>query len=314
MNFQDVFFSRLSKRPYCSDDCKNGLIIKYKDQAIKYPHIQIPNSKIAISSMVFDIDYQDAAYSWEKANLATPTWISINPETKHAHIGYMLESPVYTGVNASLKAISYFKNIRYCYSAELNADIQYRELITKNPFHKKWDNIVYGKLYSLNELAEYVDLKNPKHRTNLIIEGRNCLLFEELRHFAYSVFNKYKNDLEKYLVVLEQKALIINKDFPMPLELSEVRIVVKSIYKYVVRNFNKEKLSENQKKVRLYVGKRTCERIQAFPTETVENVSEMLNISKRTVYRHKEKKIKQTPWIDLGISRATYYRKRNEIF
>ena len=87
--FSDDFYEKLPKKPYCSDDLGRGVIIRPKRTAIQKPYIQ-HNPPCLVSSLVFDIDRQDAYFAWSDANLPTPTWIAKNRQNGHAHIGYML--------------------------------------------------------------------------------------------------------------------------------------------------------------------------------------------------------------------------------
>jgi hypothetical protein len=309
MNFEELFLSRLPTKPYCTDNFKTkGLLIKYKSEAIKHSHIQVPNSPISTTTLVFDVDSTDSADIWKTTNLAEPTWISINPKTKHAHLGYMLKIPVYKGQNVSKKPIAYMKAITNCYAEALKADKQYASLITKNPFHKNWQTIISGNLYTLGDLAEHVDLKKSKNISNATIEGRNCTLFRELRIYAYSVYNK--NNIEDFKDLLQIRANEINSTFMPALEANEIKSITKSVCQWTIKNYTVEKFREYQRNVRLYVGKKTKERIEAFENEPIESIADMLNISTRTVYRHKKKEKTEKPWITLGISKSTYYRKQ----
>ena len=94
-DFRSTFYQNLPHKPYCTDELGAGLIIRQKKTAIQMPYIQ-HNPPCFISSLVFDVDRSDAYFAWSDANLPTPTWIAKNRQNGHAHIGYMLATPVCT--------------------------------------------------------------------------------------------------------------------------------------------------------------------------------------------------------------------------
>ena len=141
-SFVEIFYEKLPHKPYCSDDLGNGVIIRPKKTAIQKPYIQY-NPPCLISSLVFDIDRSDAYFAWSDANLPTPTWIAQNPKNCHAHIGYMLATPVCTTHRARQNVIEYLAKIEQAYSLALGADRGYSGLITKNPCHQTWENHIF---------------------------------------------------------------------------------------------------------------------------------------------------------------------------
>lgn len=305
MNFEEIFYDRLSPSPYCTDDFKFGIKIRNKKSAINFKNIQ-HNSPSRISAIVFDLDFEDSAHKWEDSNLPQPTWIAINPKNAHAHVGYMLKTPVYNGKNASQKALNYLKSINNTYAQKLDSDVNYGGLLTKNPIHSSWNSIISGKLYELGDLAEYVDLKIiPKKQENIL--GRNCELFNNLRQHAYRIYFDYMNDIDKFSDVMKIYANSLNYTFQKPLGKNELDAVVKSVCKWIVKNFNPYNFRIKQKNIRLYVGHKTKCLVQNT-TGTPQEIAEKLNISVSTVYRHLDTDKKTKPWEDIGISRATYYR------
>ena len=104
------FYENLPHKPYCSDDLGYGVIIRPKKTAIQKPYIQ-HNPPCLVTSLVFDIDHSDAYFAWSDANLPAPTWIAKNPKNCHAHIGYMLATPVCTTHRARQNVIEYLAKI-----------------------------------------------------------------------------------------------------------------------------------------------------------------------------------------------------------
>lgn len=177
--FSDDFYEKLPKKPYCSDDLGRGVIIRPKRTAIQKPYIQ-HNPPCLVSSLVFDIDRQDAYFAWSDANLPTPTWIAKNRQNGHAHIGYMLLAPVCTTHRAKQNVIQYLAKIEQAYSLALGADRGYTGLITKNPCHGTWENHTFGvQPYDLNYLADFVELQELKTDLKEVSGlGRNCMMFD----------------------------------------------------------------------------------------------------------------------------------------
>ncbi|MEK5760311.1 replication initiation protein, partial [Acinetobacter variabilis] len=145
-------------------------------------------------SLVFDVDRADAFFAWADANLPEPTWISRNPANYHAHIGYMLASPVCTTHNARQKVIEYLAKIQQAYTLALGADQGYVGLITKNPCHDAWETHISNKKpYELGYLADFVELKELKTDLKEVTGfGRNCAMFDTVRKWAYKAIREYR--------------------------------------------------------------------------------------------------------------------------
>lgn len=282
MHLNDVFINRLPNRPYCSNDLSTGLIIRSTLQAVDYRHIQ-PNPPMQITWLVFDLDYAGAAFAWEKPKLPPPSIIAINPQNGHAHLFYGLVTPV-TVSDAGRKApIRYAAAIQAAYAAALQADLGYAGLIAKNPLHPGWRVIWVNHLYDLNEMAEWVTLPKRLPTRQPIGLGRNCLLFDEVRAWAYRWVREYKrNDATP---VGWQSAVIGQAEqmnrFDTPLAYAEVKAIARSVSKWTWREFSDEAFSATQSAR----GKRG-----GRPRTTT---------------------LDGCPWEVLGISRATYYRRSN---
>jgi hypothetical protein len=103
-------------------------------------------------------------------------------------------------------------------------------------------------LYDLDELAEWVDLSKfiPKRGKNPeeIGIGRNCALFEDLRHWAYKNIRIYRFEglpgWNPWVAACRDWALERNGDFSNPLDPREVWHVCKSVSKWTWRNMTLE--------------------------------------------------------------------------
>lgn len=237
-NFRSNFYQKLPHKPYCSNDLDVGLIIRHKKTAIQMPYIQ-HNPPCFISSLVFDVDTSDAYFSWSDANLPTPNWIAKNRSNGHAHVGYMLATPVCTTHNAKQKIIEYTAKIQQAYCLALGADQGYSGLITKNPCNSQWENHIFDvQPYELGYLADFVELQELKTDLKEVSGlGRNCMMFDTVRFWAYKAIREHLNGMfdSWYAEVLEQ-AKNANDAFIQPLPYSEVKATAKSIARWVWRN------------------------------------------------------------------------------
>ncbi len=188
--------------------------------------------------MVFDVDRPGGAIAWEDALLPSPAWAAANPVNTHAHIAWGLSAPVLTCDAARLRPLNYLAALESAFSAKLEADPGYSGLVTKNPAHTRW-RVLAGqqKLWSLEELAEYVDLSKhlPRGQPEEIGLGRNCILFHRIRVWAYVAVRQHRG-LRNYIhwqTEVLDKALTLNGDFRNPLMNQEVGHIAKSVAKWV---------------------------------------------------------------------------------
>lgn len=282
----DLILPRLPRRPYCTDNPSQGLIIRGPDVATTMSHLQL-NPAALRHWLLFDIDAPLAALTWERANLPPPNWIAVNPENSHAHCGYLLEVPVITSPGCHEKPLRYAAAIENAYRLKLRADPGYAGLICKNPLHERWQTwFIHGHAYSLDELAEWVSLAKPSRAIEEDAGlGRNVTLFDTLRSWAYRMVLIYKSanaTQDLWFRALLHEAEGINSRFPTPLSFPEVRTLTKSVAKWTWRVFTQHAFSEIQRA-------RAQKRWSKADADSVE---------------------KAKPWEQLGISRRTYYYRK----
>lgn len=237
-DFRSNFYRNLPHKPYCTDELGAGLIIRQKKTAIQMPYIQ-PNPPCLVSSLVFDIDRSDAYFSWSDANLPPPNWIAKNRLNGHAHIGYMLATPVCTSHRAKQKIIEYTAKIQQAYSLALGADHGYSGLITKNPFNTQWENHIFDvQPYDLGYLADFVELQELKTDLREVSGlGRNCMMFDTVRFWAYKAIRAHLNGgYDVWYAEVLKVAINANEAFLDPLGYSEVKATAKSVARWVWRN------------------------------------------------------------------------------
>lgn len=290
--FSADFYENLPYKPYCSDDLGHGIIIRPKRTAIQKQYIQ-HNPPCLITSLVFDIDRSDAYFAWSDANLPAPTWIAKNRLNGHAHIGYMLSTPVCTTYRAKQNVIEYLAKIEQAYSLALGADRGYSGLITKNPCHGTWENHIFGvQPYDLNYLADFVELQELKTNLKEVSGlGRNCMMFDTVRYWAYKAIRAHRGStFDIWLGKVLEQCQNANGAFIEPLPYSEVKATAKSIARYCWKKdgYHYQEFIDRQSRKGVIGGQK----------------------SKRGVKADSERSMK--PWEAMGISSATYYRRKRD--
>ncbi|HDG1522383.1 replication initiation protein [Vibrio cholerae] len=284
--FQHDLFETLPHKPYCTDEL-GVTYIRPKSTAIKKKYLQVNQPKL-VTYLVFDIDRQGGVLSWYDNDLPAPYWTSKNPENGHAHIAYRLKVPFSTSDIAHSEPIRYAAAIQSAMTERLKADRGFAGLLTKNPLHPYWQNEYWTEYeYTLDELADYLDLKgHPLRGSETSGLGRNCELFDNTRQWAYRAIREYwaPNYKRKWNAAVYDKVESTNSQFNVPLPVSEVKAIAKSIANWTYREFTPEKFRQSQAKKGAKGGK----------------------ASKRKPVANSERTLK--PWEDLGISRRTYFR------
>ena len=230
------YLDRIPRKPYCADDLKTGLKIRPLKTALRYRYIQL--NHLIVNYLVFDVDRPGAALAAEDANVATPNLAVINKENQHAHLIYFLAAGVSKFPTSSLKALRYLAAIETAYTKKLNADSGYVGLIAKNPLNSFWQTWnIHNNLYSLAELADYVELEkvrtDPKPEAEIGV-GRNVNLFDNGRFWAYGTVRDYRQDktYQDFAKAVYSHLVSLNSLFQIPLPINEVISTAKSISKW----------------------------------------------------------------------------------
>ncbi len=229
----------LPKKPFCSDELEKGIYPRIQRIALTKRYIQL-NPPQNQHWLVFDIDRQASAFCWYDANLPSPFAVVVNPENTHCHVIYALAAPVCTSDLAHEKPLRYLAAIQHAYTEKLKADFNYSGLIAKNPFSQNHWHVIPCAIeakYTLDELAEYVDLtqvpKRSKNASEAFALGRNCYLFDELRKFAYKEIKQYRQGkVETWRNYVYDTAMSMNV-FNEPLPSNEVKSIAKSVANWV---------------------------------------------------------------------------------
>ncbi|MBS6113897.1 MAG: replication initiation protein, partial [Citrobacter freundii] len=168
------FINQIISKPFCTDDFnRDGIYRATKRQALTKIYIEHNNDSF-INSIVFDIDTETAAISWQDANIPIPNFITQNPTNGHAHLFYALNSPVCITDNASKKPQVLLKGVVEGLTARLNADSCYTGKITKNPLNPHWRTFWNNtERYELNYLREFVDERKRLTKKVLVKTSEN---------------------------------------------------------------------------------------------------------------------------------------------
>ena len=293
------FEENLPHRPYHTDDLAFGLRISGKGRALLARYIQ-QNQPHAQFWLVFDVDREGAAIDWSDRNAPAPNITVKNPVNGHAHLLYALNIAVRTAPDASVKALKYAAAVERSLCEKLCADVNYSGLICKNPFHLEWLVMEWREeAYTLDELADYLDLSASARRSidKHYGMGRNCHLFEMTRKWAYRAIRQGWPAFSQWLDAVIQRVEMYNASLPVPLSPPECRAIGRSIAKYTYRKFSPEGFSAVQAARGRKGGNANSSENQAIKGQKSKRVA--VATSARTL----------KPWVTLGISRATYYRK-----
>ncbi|WLP95928.1 replication initiation protein [Psychrobacter sp. M13] len=322
-NWQNIpilrqFFDDLPTNPYCTNE-KGFTYIRSKNQAIQHRYIQ-PNHPSICKWLVFDIDDPQALFAYYDNGLPPPQFIAENDINGHAHCGYRITTPVGVGGQSSIKATRYLANVQRALADALGADLGYSGNLIKNPCYVKqeidpdtlpfWsdkddyadngerdEHNVYltgaQPSYTLAELSNNLDLylydikKNPA--ANDSGYGRNCSTFYGLCPYGYALAGSSYSEIVRQLQPIADN---INNNYDVPMQYGEVKHIVRSIARYCARmNF-----SESHKR---------------FSELQAVRGARGGKVSKRPPVKTSESTTK--PWLELNISRATYYRhKKNK--
>ena len=230
------FYADLPKNPYCTNE-KGTCYPRHKKSAIKRKYIQ-PNHPQLVKWLVFDIDTLNAIFAYHDNNLPRPQLVGRNRENGHAHYLYKLTVPVALYGKAHLKPIEYMRAVYRALAKELGADPSYGGNLIKCPFSNSHDWYITGaeSSYTLEQLAEYLDLAPPKYAHNNAQAdnddhfGRNCATFHYTRHRAYKIADKLnEQQLFKQVLAIAEE---FNANFDKPMLPNETYHIARSITRF----------------------------------------------------------------------------------
>ena len=228
-----------------TDELKTGVRLLEAIELAKRAYVQ-HNPKHSVKWLVYDVDRETAATDWLDSWTAPPNILVVNRDNGHAHLFYGLETPVHDYAGASEKALRYLAAVDIALTNRLEADPGYAKLLSKNPLRSdRWAVvIVRAELYTLDQLAVYVDPKqlDRRRKVDAVGLGRNCVLFEDLRRWAYRERRKEQQYLSEDMFheAVRDRAHGINAAFNPPLPHAELRHTAKSVARWTWRRMSRE--------------------------------------------------------------------------
>jgi len=246
-SYLEAFQERLPRYPYATDDPRQGMRPRKRENAIRYRYIQVGRYPHAIARIVLDLD----GPTWWDAMERIPPSLSIpNPRAPwRAHLVYELEPPVWLSSpkahGSPANPFALVREVDARLRAYFGADPAYNGLLGRNPLAHP-HLLGGGKLWDLRGLLEELRDLTPRRRVAAYLDtatyGRNCELFDQVRAFAYGVVAMYRGqpggfDLFRQAVAYEAHRLnkTLFRGHPQgPLSRREVeRTIVKSVSKWV---------------------------------------------------------------------------------
>lgn len=239
-----AFIENLPRRPYCTDDPRQGQTVRARDAALRFSHVQ-PNTSGKVVWIAFDVDYEGGAMAWNRLHAAPPNLSVENPANGHAHLLYQLLAPVPRTEAARVRPLFYLAAVQEGLRRKLDADPGYSGHLCKNPAHERWATRQWAGAYSLAYLSEWIDLPTPQEMQRRVRNpdyaglGRNCELFERLRPAAYKLVRNHwrPGGAETFKEAMHTLADDLNANFGTPLPLTEVRAIAGSVSRWVWRHF-----------------------------------------------------------------------------
>lgn len=245
----DIFKKSLPNKPYCSNNLSlSGLQIRPLKTALTYTHIQ-PNHPLYQGYLVVDVDhcFMDAL---DDHHALRPNLVVANKTNPRAHFFYRLEKPVIKTEAARLKPLRYAAAIEKSLTTKLKGDQNYSGLIAKNPISDQYRTFSFRQdPWDLHELHENLDLsikaKPQTHEISLL--GRNCHVFDVVRHQAYKIVEFHRNTTSQedfFNAVLD--LAVESNQFTNPLGYSELLAISKSISKWTWTKYQPNRKKANR--------------------------------------------------------------------
>lgn len=240
------FAESLPRRPYCTDDPRQGQTVRGREAALRFANVQ-PNTSGKVVWLAFDVDHADSATAWNRLNAPPPTIAVENPNNGHAHLLYALAAPVPRTEAARVRPLLYLAACQEGIRRKLGADPGYSGHLCKNPLSPRWSTQQWAGTYRLGDLADWVDLPRFADMRKRVCDpdyaglGRNCELFERLRAEAYRLVRSYwqPGGLEPFREALRMLADDLNAHhFAQPLQVAEVKGIAASIARWVWQHFD----------------------------------------------------------------------------
>jgi len=308
-------------------------------------HLQT-NSPHAVNMLTFDVDRDDAdlyvkALAYDSERIPEPSWVTVNPGSGHAHVGYLLAIPVAQGGAARAKPLEYLTDIKTTLGSRLGADEAYSGFMTRNPAAPwAWTHWGPEQPYTLGELHtalgdlrksgpaydggmdDFEDLKQELGLPEAGESGRHDALFQAVRTYSYRRWRHHYLDedaqglgrLTHEQDVVQQAQQFAAEHSPSnPLPAPEVESTARSIARWTWRSFDVGGYERAQQRGRERAMRRAsfktrAERVELLKgmhrhneTPSAKDVQALFNVSERTAYEYLEE-----AGINLSAPRLTF--------
>ncbi len=230
-----------------------------------------------------------------------------SPENGHTHLLYALKTSRHTAPDGKIKPLRYAAAVENVLRKKTGADAGYSGLICKNPNHSHWKIAVWQpKLYSLDWLADSRDL-NAANDKEIVADydlGRNCTLFDKIHKWAYNAICQGWPEYAPWLQACVERAKAYNLQFSAPLDENEVMGIAKSVAKWTSTHFSKNSFDD-------FVRNTHTPELQSVRWAIGGKLSGLISRGGWRPLGVKNKKSisNEKPWISLGVSRSTWYRR-----
>jgi hypothetical protein len=242
--------------PLASDELLEGIYRQSRPSALRRRYIEA-NPQALSNLIVVDIDHPDAAMRALSAQGShpLPNVIVSNPVNGHAHAVWALAEPVTRTEYARRKPLAYMAACAEGVRRAVDGDRSYSGLMTKNPTHVAWEaEWLHTDYYALPQIEDALGRHMPartwrrarSHRDNPTALGRNCMVFDSVRTWAYrpALMRQYlpTRDTAGLAGAIAGEVAGINAAIPTtdtcpgPLPTSEVRAIAASIHRWITRH------------------------------------------------------------------------------
>lgn len=226
-----------------------------RDEAFGKRFIQTNSSKTK-NLITADVD-NDQAEWYIKDLLAedaipTPSFITYNPASNHAHLGWFIEGYAYTP-----QALSYFEDVTFGLRSLSGSDAGYNGFSFRNPTSPfqatEWTGVAP---YTLKALKGFTEAhRAPKRAASKVTEWtgdvpagfRHRALFDNTRRQAYQLRRYFaQGDYSEFEAALHTVASSTNASWSQQLQPGDVAATVRSVARWTWKNFSAEKFASIQ--------------------------------------------------------------------
>ncbi|WP_301851165.1 replication initiation protein [Rhodococcus pyridinivorans] len=244
--------------PLATDDFLTGVYRMPRPDALERRHIEA-NPAALSNLLVVDVDHPDSALRALSAQGSHPMPNAIieNRRNGHAHLHWWLREPFTRTEYARRKPLAYAAAVTEGLRRAVDGDIGYSGLMTKNPVHADWDtHWLLTEPYELGQIEQALGRNMPPanwrrtrtHRESPTALGRNCMVFDSVRTWAYrpALMRQYlpTRDSDGLARAIHQEVAQMNAAIPRtetcpgPMQTSEARAIAASIHRWITHRSN----------------------------------------------------------------------------